>query len=156
MSEKYYTVDQVSKMLDMHPKTIQRYMREGRLHAQKIGKSWRVTGHDLSVFAEGTDGTNTNYPVQGLQEIPGFGANEIKVSAVIDIKVQNINESMHIESWLTAALNSKSPEYGHSMMNSQYIEPEQMIRIMLWGTPMFMQVIMGLLSEMSHGGSVEL
>ena len=31
----------------MHPKTIQKYIREGKLRAAKVGKSWRVTGHDI-------------------------------------------------------------------------------------------------------------
>ena len=52
MNKDYYSVEQISDMLDIHPKTIQRYIREGRLRATKIGKSWRVTGHDLSVFIE--------------------------------------------------------------------------------------------------------
>lgn len=54
MEEKYYSVEQISEMLNIHPKTIQRYIREGKLRAGKIGKSWRVTGHDLSVFMEST------------------------------------------------------------------------------------------------------
>ncbi len=50
----YYTVDQVAELLNLHPKTLQRYIREGKLKATKLGKSYRITGHDLSVFTEGT------------------------------------------------------------------------------------------------------
>jgi excisionase family DNA binding protein len=53
MNISYYTVDQIAELLHIHPKTIQRYIREGKLPASKIGKSWRVSGHDLSRFAEG-------------------------------------------------------------------------------------------------------
>jgi excisionase family DNA binding protein len=55
----YYTVQQISDMLDIHPKTIQRYIREGKLRASKVGKGWRITGHDLSTFVEsnGDDGS---------------------------------------------------------------------------------------------------
>lgn len=52
MNKDYYTVDEISNMLNIHPKTIQRYIREGKLRAAKIGKSWRITGHDLSTFIE--------------------------------------------------------------------------------------------------------
>ena len=52
MNETYYSVEQVAQMLHMHPKTIQRYIREGRLRAAKIGKSWHISGHDLSSFVE--------------------------------------------------------------------------------------------------------
>ena len=52
MSETYYTVEKISKLLSIHPKTVQRYIREGKLRANKVGKGWRVSGHDLSVFME--------------------------------------------------------------------------------------------------------
>ena len=48
MNETYYSVEQISEMLHIHPKTVQRYIREGKLRAAKLGKSWRVTGHDLT------------------------------------------------------------------------------------------------------------
>ena len=38
MIDNYYTVEQISGILNIHPKTIQRYIREGRLRAAKIGK----------------------------------------------------------------------------------------------------------------------
>lgn len=38
MNKDYYTVNQISNMLNIHPKTIQRYIREGKLRAAKVGK----------------------------------------------------------------------------------------------------------------------
>ena len=84
MTEPYYSVEQIAAMLDMHPKTIQRYIREKRLKAQKIGKAWRVTGHDLSTFVEGTDGAAPHDAPTGLQAILGAAMENIKVSSVID------------------------------------------------------------------------
>lgn len=151
MIEKYYSVEQISEMLDMHPKTIQRYIRQGRLKAQKIGKSWRVTGHDLSVFVEGTDGDVTRDSSPGLQAIIGAAEKMIKVSSVIDIPVNSISEAIQVVNWITASMNSRSSEYGYTSMNSQFIEPEHIVRIMLWGSPMFIEVIMGAINEIAHG-----
>jgi excisionase family DNA binding protein len=44
VKETYYSVEQISQMLSIHPKTVQRYIREGKMRAAKIGKSWRVSG----------------------------------------------------------------------------------------------------------------
>lgn len=55
MNEVYYNVEQIAQILNIHPKTVQRYIREGKLRAVKLGKSWRVTGHDLSMFVENAD-----------------------------------------------------------------------------------------------------
>ena len=35
-------MDEVAKMLAMHPRTIRRYIEKGQLHAERIGGSWRI------------------------------------------------------------------------------------------------------------------
>lgn len=148
MIEQYYSVEQIAEMIDMHPKTIQRYIREGRLKAQKIGKAWRVTGHDLSTFVEGTDEDVMSDTSPGMQAIIGAAVKNITVSTVIDIPVENKAEALQVMNWITASLNSQSSEYGYTSMASQFIEPEHIVRIMLSGSPSFMAVIMSYLSEL--------
>lgn len=148
MVDKYYSVEQIAEMIDLHPKTIQRYLREGRLKAQKIGKSWRVAGHDLSVFVEGAESRGMGDAVPGLQTILSSAAKSTKVSSIIDIPVQNSSEAVQVANWISAAMNANLAEYGYSSMNSQYIEPEHIIRIMLWGSLSFMAVIMSSLAEL--------
>ena len=38
-----YTVDEVAKMLNMHSRTIRRYIEKGQLRAERIGGSWRIS-----------------------------------------------------------------------------------------------------------------
>ena len=147
MNKDYYTVEQISNMLDIHPKTIQRYIREGRLRATKIGKSWRVTGHDLSVFAE-SDGNEG----PGSENRPEYG---VIASSVIDIGVDGKEDAVRIMNTLTAALNAKPPEYGQSSMQSQYIECENMVRVMLWGTVRFMAVMMDTIASLTEPNKEE-
>jgi excisionase family DNA binding protein len=145
MNKDYYTVDQISNMINIHPKTIQRYIREGKLRAAKIGKGWRVSGHDLSIFIE-----NDSY------EKPDLGKQIERstiASSVIDILVDGKEDAIRIMNTLTASLNAKPSEYGQSSMQSQYIERENMIRITLWGGIRFMAIMMDtitVLTEESH------
>lgn len=132
MSRDYYTVEQISEMLNIHPKTIQRYIREGKLRAAKIGKSWRVTGHDLSVFAEDNNDKSAS---------EGRLTKNI-ASSVVDISVDGKGDAIRIMNTLTAALNAKPPEYGLTSMQSQFIEHENMVRVTLWGGIRFMAVMM--------------
>lgn len=134
MTEDYYTVGQISKMLDIHPKTIQRYIREGRLRAAKIGKAWRISGHDLSVFIE-------NANDEGLGSVDQ-SVRSITASSVIDIMACGKEDAIRIMNTLTAVLNVKPPEYGQSSMQSQYIERENMVRVTLWGDIRFMAMMM--------------
>ncbi len=136
METKFYTVEQIAEMLNIHPKTIQRYIREGKLRATKIGKAWRVSGHDLSCFTEGFE---TEY--QPSVEI--YKEERIKASSVIDIKVTGRDEANRISNALTASMNNKPIEYGQASLHVQYIEMDQMLRLTLWGNAQFMEGMFG-------------
>jgi excisionase family DNA binding protein len=140
--ERFYTVDQVSGLLHMHPKTIQRYIREGKLRATKIGKGWRISGHDLSLFTEGTANTEPTEP-------GGAPSKDcVQISSVIDIACISKEHSIRIVNTLTAALNAKPCEYGSTSMNAQFIEDERRVRITLWGGLNFMQTILSSIDAM--------
>jgi excisionase family DNA binding protein len=140
MEEKYFTVEQISEMLKMHPKTIQRYIREGKLRATKLGKSWRVSGHDLSQFYEN---------VEGAEEAPE--GERVTASAVVDIRARTKDEAIRIMNGLTAMLNAKPPEFGRSNMHAQYIEDEKMVRVTLWGGARFMEAIFASVAAFAEG-----
>jgi len=59
MSGIFLTADQAAKRLDLHPKTVRRLIREKRLRAHKIGKSWRILASDLEAFAGATREDNS-------------------------------------------------------------------------------------------------
>ena len=121
MQETYYTVEQIAQMLQMHPKTVQRYIREGKLRALKVGKGWRVSGHDLSVFTEGE--------TAGRGETP-----TAVVSCVADVYAADKAAAIRIVNTLTAGLNSKPAGYGPCSMQTQYIPEEQKLRVTLYGS----------------------
>lgn len=144
MDGKYFTVEQISEILKIHPKTIQRYIREGRLKASKIGKSWRVTGHDLSEFTEGTKAESHNTDSTSRSE------ERVKVSSVIDIDVDNRDNAIRIMNTLNAVLNSKPHEYSRSTMQVQYLETEYKVRVMLWGNIPFIEVMISSISMLTN------
>lgn len=136
--EKYYTVEQVSKLLSLHPKTVQRYIREGKLQANKIGKSWRISGHDLSKFAEETEKRAYSSEKKTV------------VSSVADIYVDDSEEGGRIANMLTALLNSKFSEYENSSIHTQYFEYENKLRVTLWGNIDFVKSIFEILSDITQ------
>lgn len=140
MEKKFYTVDQVSQMLNIHPKTVRKYIREGDLRATKVGKQWRITGHDLSLFTE----VEENAIFQDNYEISNCLSNNqrISVSAVIEILVRDRDEVDRISGTLLAIMNSKDAAYGKSSINTQFIEKENKLRVMLWGTVHFVETLL--------------
>lgn len=137
MDEKYYTVDQLSQMLSMHPKTIQRYIREGKLCATKLGKSWRISGHDLSRFTEENRVADSDVQKDDLEAVC------VRASAVVDVSVRSSDRASRIIDSLNAAMNFKPPEYGQASMHAQYLEPDHMVRITLWGNLQFISAVLG-------------
>ncbi|AGK50782.1 MULTISPECIES: helix-turn-helix domain-containing protein [Burkholderia] len=51
MLEPFHTVDEAAERLRLHPKTVLRFIREGRLRATRIGKAYRIARADLDAFA---------------------------------------------------------------------------------------------------------
>lgn len=147
MIKNYYTVEQISDMLHIHPKTIQRYIREGRLRATKVGKGWRITGHDVSVFVEGEGGEELG--------VENRLNNSVTASSVVDILAVGKDDAIRIMNTLTAALNAKTPDYGQSSMHSQYIERERMVRVTLWGDIRFMAVMMDTIASLTEKNTKE-
>jgi excisionase family DNA binding protein len=50
MSGKLVTTEQAAEELKLHPKTVLRHIREGRLSATKVGKAYRIDRGTLDAF----------------------------------------------------------------------------------------------------------
>jgi len=160
MHEKYYTVEEIAEMIKIHPKTVQRYIREGKLKANKVGKSWRVSGHDLSTFTEGSGASLTPRPdsegqTSSVNDYMDIEKKIIKMSSVIDIPVPDTNEAVRISNTLTALANSKPPGYGASTLQAQYLMPENLVRVMIWGGLEFTRAILDAVSSLANGNGTD-
>ncbi|MEA1883876.1 MAG: helix-turn-helix domain-containing protein [Thermotogota bacterium] len=93
MNKEYYTVQQISQLLDLHEKTIQRYIREGKIKAKKVGKSWRVTKENLDEFT-GTDEEEDDGSVKGI--IKKGIEKRVMISAVVDVDECTREEAIRI------------------------------------------------------------
>lgn len=50
--EEFYTVTQAAIFLKVHPLTIRRYIKEGKLKAYKAGGNIRISVNDLRAFTQ--------------------------------------------------------------------------------------------------------
>jgi len=158
MEDKFYTVDQVAEILRMHHKTIRKFIREGKLGANKVGKQWRISGHELSTFME-KNNVNINSRAIDEEENIEFSTNQvdfnvarpkINVSTVVDISEINIDQYMRISNTLIAVMNCKDPNMGNSTINMKYYEKENRLRVMLWGTVNFTEDMLSAISLLAE------
>jgi excisionase family DNA binding protein len=154
LEDKFFTIDQIAELLGMHHKTIRKFITEGKLRASKVGKQWRISRHDLSVFMEKNNAKvgnekineelNIDYTTTG--EVVGKIQQRINVSAVVDINEIEKDEYLRVSNTLIAVANSKDPEIGESTTQVKYYEKDKRLRVILWGSTKFIENMLSTIS----------
>ncbi|WP_032123112.1 helix-turn-helix domain-containing protein [Clostridium amazonitimonense] len=154
MDNQFYTIDKIAEILGMHHKTIRKFITEGKLGANKVGKQWRISGHDLSVFME-KNNVNIKTKDTSEEENIDFSTSngevdtvkqKVNVSTVVDMNEINKDEYMRISNMLIAIMNAKDSRMANSTINMKYYEKENRLRIMLWGGIKFTEEMMSTIS----------
>jgi excisionase family DNA binding protein len=140
MNTKLYSIKELSKVLDLHPKTIQRFIHEGKITAKKIGRTWRVSETDLKAFCHDELADN---PVPKGSVSYDTLKDRISVSAVIEIKEQNSEEASRISNSMMAMLNSDKESDGKSRFDFFYYPEIEKAKYVFYGTPKFIERIIG-------------
>ena len=154
MEDQFYTIDKIAEILGMHHKTIRKFITEGKLGANKVGKQWRISGHDLSVFMEKNNVSINNKKISEESNIDFVTNEEVKdtikqkvnVSTVVDINDVDKEEYFRISNTLIALMNCKDSKMGKSTINIKYDEKVNRLRVLLWGNVSFIE---GMLSSIS-------
>jgi excisionase family DNA binding protein len=143
MNERLYTVDEIAAILELHPRTVRRFIKEGKLTARKIGKQWRIPRSALDSLVEFDQTPPETNP-------PKRSAVAIKVSAVVDIPVSHQDEAWRISSSVLAVTNGKGPEYGEVRYDYLFLEAEKTARFMFWGDARFIGNMLVLLDGITR------
>jgi excisionase family DNA binding protein len=54
MSERYITVHEAAEILNIHPRTVTKFLTAGQLRGAKMGRIWRLDEKDVRAFFENT------------------------------------------------------------------------------------------------------
>lgn len=163
MEEKFYTIDQIAEILGMHHKTIRKFITEGKLRANKLGKQWRISGHDLSLFMEDKNINIKNDDKSESEKIEFSNSdinssnktNKINISTVIDINQIDTEEHKRISNMLLALMNSKDSKMRNSTMNIKYYKNDKNLKIMVWGDIEFTNAILDFISTITETNNLE-
>ncbi|MCC0634880.1 MULTISPECIES: helix-turn-helix domain-containing protein [unclassified Clostridioides] len=147
MEEKFYTIDQVANILEMHHKTIRKFIKDGKLKANKVGKQWRVSQEDLNSFMD-VKSENEDKGIEfrlnaseNLASIP-----KVNVSTVVEINNISNNEYSRLSNLLLALTNNPTSISSGSTINLKYAENENRLRVMLWGDIKFIEEMLSSIS----------
>lgn len=154
MDNEFYTIDKIAEILGMHHKTIRKFITEGKLSASKVGKQWRISGHDLSVFMEKNNVNLSDKKISEESNIDFITNGEVKdtikqkvnVSTVVDINDVDKEEYFRISNTLIALMNCKDSKMGKSTINMKYDEKVSRLRVLLWGNVSFIEEMLSSIS----------
>lgn len=160
MDNRFYTIEEIADLLGMHHKTIRKFITEGKLGASKMGKQWRISGHDLSVFMESNNvKMSINNKAKGNETNDGLdityatgeaieGQRKVNVSTVVDIDEISKDDFMRISNTLIAVANCKDPEIGKSTIHVKYDESDRRLRVILWGGIRYIEIMLSTISTL--------
>jgi len=140
MEQKLYSIADLSGILKLHPKTIVRFIHEGKIKARKIGRSWMVSGDELKEYAHGELAGDVKPRLE-----PDYGslADRIAVSAVVEIDEENSEEASRISNSLMAMLNGKDESWGKTRFDFFYYPEVRKAKYVIYGSVKFITAILG-------------
>ncbi len=125
-TKQLFTVDDVASRLNLHVKTVRRFIREGRLPAKRIGKEYRITRSALEAFAGITPEPRT---------APISRTRQVLVSSIVDVDAISPEDSQRITTLIMAGLNSRRGEPDFPRVDSLYDDERGRLRIMITASP---------------------
>jgi len=119
MTSSLYSAEQVAEMLNLHVKTVRRYVRDGRLKAKRIGKEYRITRADLEAFA------GEVRPAE--KEVPR--TRHVIASSIVDVDAISTRESDRVTTMIMASLNARRGEGDFPRVDSIYYPEQGRLRV---------------------------
>lgn len=120
MSEEIYTVEQFAERLKLHPKTVLRFIREGRLRAVKVGRSWRILRSELEAF--------------GVVPPPSNAA-RVRVTSIADVPDISPERAQQLARLTTSARVGAEPQAEPMSIDVAHDPARRSVKVVLVGSP---------------------
>ena len=120
--EELCTVEDAAKRLKLHPRTILRFIHEGRLAGTRVGKSFRILRRDLEAFA-------------GVPFSPEPIKRTASVTCVVDIPEVGEEQARAWARMIPGALNSRTSDRAPVRAEIAYDPERRQVKIILVSDP---------------------
>ena len=145
MELKLYSISDLVTILKLHPKTILRFIHEGKIKARKIGRSWMVSENDLKSYChEELSAGQQQMQAADFETLK----DRISVSAVVEINEQNSVEASRISNSILAMVNSEKDSDGRSRFDFFYYPEIQKAKYIFYGNSEFIGRILQTFDEL--------
>src|ERR1700761_5708676 len=137
MSEEVYTVEQFAERLKLHPKTVLRFIKDGRLRAVKVGKSYRILRTEM-------EATMTGYSPEefrGLTEAfrgrlaKRVAQSDARVTSIVDLAGIAPDLAERMARMLPAARTGQAAHADDMNIEVIYDPPRRHLKVLIVGSP---------------------
>lgn len=133
MTNVIVTVEQAAEQLRLHPKTVLRYIHEGRLAATRVGKSYRIPRAALDAFA-------------GLAAGEAQPGEYARSTCITDIPGLTVEDAERLATFLQSAALTGDAGTAPLQLQTAFDPQTKMLKIVTIGQP----TDVGQLLEMIH------
>lgn len=121
----FLSTEQIARQLDVHVRTVRRYLRDGTLKGTRIGKQYRVAPADLAAL--------TGQRTSALQT-PVRLTRHAEASAVIQIDAISPNDAMRIVNGVGGAIKGRDRSTNTALrVDTIYDEERARLKIIITG-----------------------
>ncbi|MER6304766.1 helix-turn-helix domain-containing protein [Streptomyces sp. NPDC001739] len=131
MPDRFYSVEQVAEHLGLHVRTIRNYVRDGRLHAVRIGKQYRIAHEDLEAFtgrpAPAPQGDAAGRRPQEQQQ------QHTEVSSIVEIDAITPETADRLTSLLMSLATNRGPGHAPLRIETAYDKGRARMKVIVLG-----------------------
>jgi len=125
-AKQLFTADEAAERLNLHVKTIRKFIRDGKLPAKRIGKEYRITRSALDDFA----GVPATSPERAAPR-----TRQVLVSSIVDVDAIGPDDSQRITTLILAGLNAPYAVDEAPRVDTLYDTERGRLRIMITARP---------------------
>lgn len=140
MTQPIFTVSQAARQLKLHPKTVLRYIREGRLEATRIGKAYRIAAGALDAFAGIAVGAS-------LQE------DRARTTCIVDFPDMSATSAQRMETILHAAAMAGDAGTPRLHLQTAYNPFDKTLKIVMIGSTGDIRKLLEMVELQEQAGS---
>jgi excisionase family DNA binding protein len=142
-----------AQQLGVHPKTIRRYINSGKISAQKIGGSWRIYESSMEAYKETCSSGDCHGDEISKDDFCIFmdsnhfdSSNNLQICTIADYYVQG-GQVKNLLKDVMEVVADYSLENNNSRFNYIYDDADQKMRLVFWGLPSYMSLIMDVMKN---------
>lgn len=150
MEQEFLTIDEAANILDVHPKTIRRYINSGKISAQKVAGSWRIYQDSINEYL-GSCGVHHHQNDVSKDDFCIFmdsdyfnSEDTIQICTIVDYFVQDDQVKQLLKDVMDIVADY-SMDKKKSRFNYVYDDTDNKMRLVFWGAPTYMEKIVSAL-----------